>query len=214
MSENPDTFIDGLVSDLAPVAPLRQGAGMGRALLAIAIGAFLIVALFGMRPDVASGHPEPLFLISTGLFLVLALATGWSVIDMARPFVGTRRDGWGWTALMAAVLPGGALGLIASSAWRGHRIAIDAGGMFCLTFGTLVGLLTAGALVLWLRRGAPASPRKAGLHTGVAAGSAGIFAISLHCPHDDLIHIGVWHGGTVIVCGLLGRLILPRLVAW
>jgi len=214
MQSHPDTFIDSLVDDLKPVTPLRQRAGMTRALLALAIGTFLVVTAFGMRPDLRSGHLDPMFLLPTGLFLVLALATAWATIDMARPFVGTRRDGWAWTALMAAVLPGAALGLIVSEALRGQTLALDRGGIFCLTFGTLIGLLTGGALVFWLRRGAPASPAKAGLYTGVAAGAAGIFAVSLHCPHNDLIHIGIWHGGTVILSGLIGRLTLPRLLAW
>lgn len=214
MQSDPDTFIDSLVSDLKPVEPLRQRAGMMRALLAMAIGAFLVVTVFGMRLDLRGGHLDPMFLLPTGLFLVLALATAWATIDMARPFVGTRRDGWAWTALMAGVLPGAALGVIVNEALRGQAIAIDRGGIFCLTFGTLIGLFTALALVLWLKRGAPASPTKAGLYTGVAAGAAGIFAVSLHCPHNDLIHIGVWHGGAVILSGLLGRLALSRVLVW
>lgn len=214
MPDHPDTFIESLVDDLKPVATLRQSTGMARALIALAAGVVAIVAAFGLRPELIRGHLDPLFLISSGLFLVLSLATAWSVIDMARPFVGTRRDGWAWTALMAAVLPGAALGSLIGDMLRGQHAAIDEGGVFCLVFGTAIGLITAAALVLWLRRGAPASPTRAGFYTGVAAGAAGIFAVSLHCPHNDLIHIGVWHGGTVILSGLLGRLALPRLLAW
>jgi hypothetical protein len=214
MRNDPDAFIDSLVGDLEPVAPLRQRTGMTWVLLALVAGAFAILIAFGPRADLLNGRLDPIFLVSTGLFLVLALATAWAAIDMARPFVGTRRDGWGWTALMAAVLPGAALGLIASNLLRGHDAAVDAGGYFCLTSGTLTGLVMACALVIWLKRGAPACPRKAGLYTGVAAGAAGIFAVSIHCPYNDLIHIGIWHGGTVILSGLTGRLALPRLLNW
>lgn len=214
MRNDPDSFIDGLVSDLKPVAPLRQGPGMTRALLAVAAGAFTVATGFGLRPDLHGGHLDPMFILPAGLFLVLALATAWGAIDMARPFVGTRRDGWGWTALMAAVLPGAALGVLTSGWLRGQRVTVDHGGIFCLAFGLLIGLLTAGTLVLWLKRGAPVFPAKAGLYTGVAAGAAGIFAVSLHCPDNDLIHIGLWHGGTVIVAGLAGRLVLPRFLSW
>lgn len=214
MHSDSQTLIDSLVGDLKPVAPLRQRTGMARALLALAIGAFLVVASFGLRPDLRGGHLDPMFLLPAGLFLVLALATAWAAIDMARPFVGTRRDGWAWTALMAAVLPGAALGVIASEWLRGQQVVVDHRGIYCLSFGMTAGLLTACALALWLKRGAPASPAKAGLYTGVAAGAAGIFAISLHCPHTDLIHIGIWHGGAVVLSGLAGRLILPRFFAW
>lgn len=213
MPQNPDAFLASLVADLQPVAPLRQRRGMALAALALTLGVLLVVGLLGLRHDFAGGHPEPLVLTAAGLFLVLALASAWGAVDMARPAVGTRRDGWGWTALMAAVLPGSAVAVIALDLLAGRPVPIDLG-YPCLLLGCGIGLLTAGALVVWLRRGAPSSPGRAGLLTGVAAGAAGIFAVSLWCPHNTLMHIGVWHGGTVIAMGLLGRLLLPRLLAW
>lgn len=214
MPTKPDVLIESLVSDLAPVRPLRQRAGLAWALLALAAGALLIAAFWGLREDLMAGRPDAMFLTSTGLFLVLALASAWAVIDMARPWVGTHRDGWGWTALMAAVLPIAALALVGIDLLRGRPLAIDPGGYVCLGLGSAVGLLTAAALTLWLRRGAPSSPRRAGLMTGVAAGAAGIFAVSLHCPHSDLPHIGLWHGMTVIAMGLAGAFATPRLIRW
>lgn len=214
MPTNPDTFLEGLVSDLKPVRPLHQRAGMTRALLALVAGAVLFVWYCGPRGDLQTGQPDPMFMTSSGLFLVLALASAWAVIDMARPWVGTRREGWGWTALMAGVLPIAALALVGIGWLRGKPQSIDPGGIACLGSGIGVGLLTAAVLVIWLRRGAPSSPRRAGLLTGVAAGAAGIFAVSLHCAHSDLLHIGVWHGMTVILTGLAGLVALPRLIRW
>lgn len=214
MPHNPDTFIESLVADLQPVAPLRQRSGMGLALLALTLGALGVAAGLGMRQDLLAGHPQPLAMIAAGLFLVLALASAWTAVDMARPAVGMRRNGWGWTALMAAVLPAAALILIAADVLRGQQVGLDRDGLTCLSLGSLVGLLTAGALVVWLRRGAPSSPQRAGLLTGVAAGAAGIFAVSLRCPSDSLLHIGVWHAGTVVLMGLVGRILLPRILAW
>lgn len=214
LPENPDAFLASLVADLKPVAPLRQRNGMALAGLALALGVVLVVGLLGLRHDFAAGQPEPLVLTAAGLFLVLALASAWGAVDMARPAVGTRRDGWGWTALMAAVLPAAAVALSALSVLAGHPMTIDQTGYPCLCLGSAVGLLTGAALLGWLRRGAPSSPARAGLLTGVAAGAAGIFAVSLWCPHNSLLHIGFWHGGAVIAMGLLGRLLLPRLLAW
>ena len=214
MPRNPDTFIDSLVNDLRPVRPLRPREGMARALLALALGVIGVVALLGLRRDFAAGHPEPLVLTAAGLFLVLALASAWAAIDMARPAVGIQREGWVWTALMAAVLPAAAFGLMLTDLATGRAIGFEFGGLACLALGSGIGLLTLVTLVAWLRRGAPSSPARAGLLAGVAAGAAGIFAVSLWCPHDSLLHIGIWHGATVIVMGLIGRLLLPRLIAW
>lgn len=214
MRPDPETFIAGLVDDLTPVAPLRQRRGMGLASAAIAAGAAGLIVQGGLRADFAAGQPDGMGILATGLFLLLALASAWAVVDMARPQVGSRREGWIWNALMAAVLPLAALVLMASNALRGAPSGLLMDGTDCLKFGLAWGLLTAGALVFWLRRGAPAQPDRAGLLTGVAAGSAGVFAVSLYCPHSELIHIGIWHGLTVVIAGLVGRLAIPRLIRW
>ena len=214
MAQNSEDLIAGLVADLKPKEPLQQAAGMRLALLALGAGTLGMTLLFGMRADLAEGRPDAVALLGTGLFLVLALASAWAVVDMARPYVGVRREGWGWTALMAATLPAGALILMAADWWRGLPGDFAMNGDSCVEYGLGWGLLTAIALTVWLRRGAPSLPRRAGMLTGVAAGSAGIFAVSLYCPHNDLVHIGIWHGFTVVLAGLLGRLIVPRLIIW
>jgi hypothetical protein len=214
MAQQPDVFIESLVNDLKPVQPLHPRTGLRRTVFAMMAGVGVLAVMMPLRPDIATGQPDAMFLTSSGLFLVLALATAWAALDMARPYVGTRRSGWGWTALMAAVLPVAALGIVATSLIRGQAVDLDMDGVHCLLIGSAVGLLTATILVAWLRRGAPSRPERAGLLTGVASGAAGIFAVSLYCPTNDLIHIGVWHGGTVILMGIAGRFGLRRLLDW
>ena len=214
MPDNTENLIAGLVADLKPVATLHKRNGMTLAVLALGAGMLGILLPYGPRADLATGRPDAMMLISGGLFLVLALASSWAVVDLARPYVGVRREGWGWTALMAAVLPVAALVLIATAWLRGTPSGLELDGWNCMRFGLGWGLLTAATLVLWLRRGAPSRPDRAGLLAGVAAGAAGIFAVSLYCPHNDLVHIGVWHGLTVVLAGLAGRLVIPRLIAW
>ena len=214
MPDKTTDLIAGLVAELQPVTPLRQRRGMTLAVLALGAGTMGMFGLFGMRPDLQAGQPDAMMLISSGLFLVLALASAWAVVDAARPYVGVRREGWGWTALMAAVLPVAALALLVSDWARGAPSELALDGMTCMKFGLGWGLLTAAALVWWLRRGAASRPDRAGLLTGVAAGAAGIFAVSLYCPHNDLVHIGVWHGLTVVLAGAIGRLAIPRMIAW
>lgn len=214
MARNSEELIESLVAELQPAEPLRLARGMKMALLSLGAGAGAMILMFGLRPDFLAGHPDPMALVGAGLFLVLALATSWAVVDMARPYVGIRRDGWGWTALMAAMLPAASLVLMITNRLGGEGSGLEMDGQQCLQYGLALGLFTALALTVWLRRGAPSLPGRAGMLTGVAAGSAGIFAVSLFCPHNELIHIGIWHGLTVIVAGLAGRLVIPRLIAW
>ncbi len=214
MPDKTKNLIAGLVAELKPVAPLRKRGGMTLAVLALSGGIAIMLVPFGPRADLAAGQPDAMMLTSAGLFLVLALASSWAVVDQARPYVGIRREGWGWTALMAGVLPGAALVLMALAWLRGEPTGFALDGGNCMQFGLGLGLVTAAALVGWLRRGAPSRPDRAGLLTGVAGGAAGIFAVSLYCPHNDLVHIGIWHGLTVVLAGAAGRLVIPRLIAW
>jgi hypothetical protein len=87
-------------------------------------------------------------------------------------------------------------------------------GAECFAVGCGSSLLVLGLLVMWLRRGAPTSPERAGLVAGVAAGAFGIFAFSLHCPFNDIVHIGLWHSAVVVIMAAVGRAVVPPLIKW
>ena len=214
MPNRPEALIDMLVADLKPVAPLTQSGGMARAGLAALAAIGIAVFGIGIRRDLAVGQLDPVFLLSSGLFLLLACASAWSVIQMSRPHVGNHQTGWAWAMAMAALLPvSGLLTWIVSLA-RGATLTIDGEGWKCLVMGTALGALMAVLLTLWLRRGAPTLPERAGLLTGIAAGSSGIFAFAIHCPHNDIAHISLWHGLAVVVSAVLGRWLVPFAIRW
>lgn len=214
MTQNSDLLIANLVGDLEPVKPLSFAKGVGHALAAAAISTMAVIGLFGLRADLMEGQFDPVFLIAAGLFLGLGLAASVTVIIMSRPQIGSDHGGWMWAAAMAALLPAAAL--IVSLASRVDVLSPGsiAHGLECLIIGGGASVLVFSALVWWLRKGAPTAPDRAGLVAGVAAGSFGIFAFSLHCPDNDIIHIGLWHSGVVLLMAALGRIIAPPLVRW
>lgn len=209
MNRTPPSLIDSLVADLAPVAPMRTAPVIGQTAAATLAAVAVIAGLAGLRSQVT-----PLFLLSTGLFLMLGMAAAFTVIAMARPQVGSDRSGWAWAAAMAGLLPASTLVMAlfhTASAWDASDPRT---GVLCLGMGVMAGLASAAVLVAWLRRGAPTSPERAGLVTGVAAGSLGMAAFALHCPNDDIYHIGLWHSAAVVVAALLGRALVPRMIRW
>jgi hypothetical protein len=210
-----DDLIANLVDDLRPVRHMRQSQGLW--FIAAAIGICFAAILFsvGLRPDLTAGRLDPMFLMGSGSFLILGLAAAVTVVIMGRPQVGSDHRGWLWAAAMATVLPLAALitGIAAGPATALARSAPEHG-IVCLLAGSLLGLVPAVLLVIWLRRGAPTSPERAGLVTGVAAGSFGIFAVALHCPYNDIMHIGLWHSLVVVTCAAAGRALIPRLIRW
>jgi len=214
MSIDTNTLIFALTGDLQPVRPLsfRKGALMtaGGTLVTL----IFVVLGFGLRSDVLSGRPNIMFLLATGLFLMLGIAAAAAVITMSKPRVGSNHDGWIWAAATALVLPAAAFCAGIADSKNALTEAAPSLGLGCLTFGAALGLLVGVVLTHWLRRGAPTSPHRAGLLTGIAAGSLGMFAFSFHCPHNDIYHIGLWHSLAVVVSGAVGRIIVPALIRW
>lgn len=212
-SEN-DALIANLVGDLKPVKPLGFARGLGLAVAGGALTALAVVALFGLRADLLAGQFNPVHLIATGLFLVLGMAAAVTVIVMSRPQVGNDHGGWLWAAAMAGLLPAAAIIVALGGGSDILSRESVAHGVECLVIGGGSSLLVLAILAIWLRKGAPTAPDRAGLLSGVAAGSIGIFAFSLHCADNDIVHIGIWHSGVVLLMAGLGRVILPPLLRW
>lgn len=214
MGRDTNHLIAGLVASLEQTPPLgfARGAALALGGLLLAIG--LAAQQFGIRPDLMAGHPHAMFILAGGLFLLLGIASTTAALAMSSPRVGSDRNGWGWAAATASLLPLTALAVSlveGRSAWLASE---PAHGLVCLSLSLVLGLIFAAILILWLRRGAPASPERAGLLTGIAAGSAGVVAFTFVCPINSIMHIGLWHGLAVTLSALAGRLIVPHLVRW
>ncbi len=203
-----------LVDGLVPVRPLRLANGLGVTLAGLAVTVAIVALMIGLRPEVAAGRFDPVFLLATGLFLLFGLACAVTVIVMSRPQVGSNHGGWLWAAAMAALLPLAAVIIAISPQETSLQVATIEHGLECLMMGSALASLTFAVLIWWLRKGAPTSPERAGLLAGVAAGSFGIFAFSLHCDHSDIIHIGLWHSAVVVICAAIGRLAVPNIIRW
>jgi hypothetical protein len=214
MPRTSDALIAELVDGLQPVRPLRFGEGMLLALAAAGVTAAAVLGAYGLRSDVAAGLVDPMHLVTSGLFLGLAVAATVTVVMMGRPQVGSDHSGWRWAAAMAGLLP--VAGVIVAAA-RGTPV-FTAENMAevreCLEVGSASSLVVFAMLVLWLRRGAPTAPDRAGLVAGIASGAFGIFTFSLHCPANDIVHIGIWHSAVVVAMGLAGRMLVPHLIKW
>lgn len=206
-------LITQLAGDLAPVRPMRLTRGLLWLGIATALTVLGVVLVEGLRPALFSGQTSPLFVVTNGLLLVLGFAAATSTIAMASPRVGNRHDAPRWAMAMAGVMPVAALATIMLGAGGLGRL-VDPHGLSCFASGSVAGLLSAGVLFAWLKRGAPVSLTAAGTHLGVAAGALGSAAYGISCPIDGVVHLGVWHFLPVLFCGLAGRLVLPRLLSW
>ncbi|MBO9603663.1 MAG: DUF1109 domain-containing protein [Novosphingobium sp.] len=209
-----EDMIDTLVGQLQPTRVLRRSVGLALAGLAGIATIAITIGLAGMREDVAAGHFPPLFLIANGLVLLLGLSASIAAVTMANPQVGNRPQGWRWGAAAVLLLPLAAIVALVSHAAAVPGSWFGAHDRACLTMGLILGLLMAGTLTAWLRRGAPVAPEMAGLLVGIASGCTGMFAFAFYCPSNSLYHVGVWHTAPIVLSAILGRLVIPPLVRW
>ncbi len=213
MNRVPNSLIDELSYDLDPVRPLRLSGGLALVALAVIATVVLVELLDGLWRGVMAGEASPMFFITNGMLALLGAAASFAVLRMASPHVGNTHDGARWSAGMLALLPITALMMLGVGGFAA-AVMEDMYGLGCFLAGSAFGLVTAGALIVWLRRGAPVSLAAAGTYTGIAAGALGSFAFGLACPVDDIGHLGIWHVAPVLLCGIFGRFAVPPLVRW
>jgi hypothetical protein len=214
MNETRNILIDELAEHLRPVRAMRPRDGLLLAASAVLATLGAVLVAFGSRPGLMSGQFSVFFPLANGLLLLLGVAAATSTVAMASPRVGNRHDGTKWAMAMAAVLPLTAIALLAANQPESFHIFGPDSGADCFVNGTIASTLVAAALVWWLRRGAPVTPRQAGLHLGVAAGALGSVAYGISCPADSLYHLAIWHFLPVPLMGLAGMLAAPPLVRW
>ena len=214
MPTEPNNFIAALVDDLRPVRAMQPHDGLVLAASAGAITVVLTILLLGLRPDVAQGQFQPLFLFANGVLLIVGLGSALAAVRMGMPRVGQSGRGWKWVVAMISLLPATALIMLASGSEPMPTTLITSHELKCVAMGLALSLLTATALIWWLRRGAPTSAGRAGLLVGLASGSVGMLAFALHCPFDSFYHVGLWHALPVALGGLIGRMVVPRLIRW
>ena len=210
----PDDLVADLVADLAPVrrvSPLHAWAlALGGTALAIAA----IAMRYGLRADIAAGHPAGLVMLRGGILLLLGCAALAAVIAAARPGVGMASHGWRWALGAALLFPAVTVLLALSEGAMPAEELASANGPWCLGLGGGSGLAIGAALTLWLRQGAPVALSRVGWLTGLAAGAFGTFAYSLHCPSESVAYVGIWYVAAIGLCSAAGRLFVPRLVRW
>ncbi len=210
---NPKFNIDDLVDDLEPVRPLSAKGGLAIAAAITLTAIAAVVMRSGMREDLLAGHPSEMFLLRAGILLLLGVATAYSVLTMASPGVGKHGNGWKIALTAAALFPLSAM-IVAMTGNVGPALTAMRFGLQCMTMSFIGAMATAIPMVLWLRKGAPTNPDRAGWLTGVASGGLGAFAYNFHCPFESIVYIGLWYTLAVGVCAVVGRLVVPRLIRW
>jgi hypothetical protein len=198
----------GRMAPVAPRRPLRQ--------LAILLGVSAVYAsglLLVLTARVDMGELPVGWLIGTALGWLLGFVVPCYLALVPRP--GAVMPRWRVAAVAVAVTsigfvlfglgvhPAGpsSVSLGAERFARGH---------FCLEFGLATALVPVVLGAIFLRRALPVGSRWIAAALGAGGGCLGGLVLHLHCHVADGLHVGLMHGGVVIVAALLSAAIVPR----
>lgn len=196
-------------AELKPMPALTPGV-----LAAAALSAALLLAFWGIRPDLGAVAAEPLVALKFALPLLTALPCLW-LVERARRPDAPLRGSLAWTALpllLLAALVVSALQPLAASQWldavRGQTL------FACLFSIPALAAPILGALLWLMRDGASSRPALAGTLAGLAAGCLATGVYALHCYEDSPAFYGIWYTAAVALTALAGRQLGRRVLHW
>ncbi|WP_439815868.1 NrsF family protein [Zavarzinia sp. CC-PAN008] len=210
-----EDLIDRLATGLAPIPALAVerrlalGMAMGGAASILAI-----VALYGLRADLAQAVTVPSFWLKVLYSLALCLSAGLLMRVLARP---DATPGWlPWlplapVALMAVLA---VLELAASPRADWPRLALGHSWTACPWRVLALSVPIQLGLIWAFRRLAPARPRVAGAAAGLTAGGLAAAIYCLVCTETAATFVVVWYSAGIALSALLGALWGPRLLRW
>ncbi|MEP6862590.1 MAG: NrsF family protein [Deltaproteobacteria bacterium] len=204
--------LEAELASIAPVSPRRPIRQLGMFVAASLVYAGLLLAFLSLRADL-SGLPMA-WILGAGIawFTGFSLATYFALV----PARGTMRPRWRAALAITAVTSIAfiALGLDMHPSVPG--VSLDYGmprllhGHGCLWLGLATALVPVVLGAIFLRGAVPVFSRWIAATLGAAGGCLGGLLLHMHCRIADGPHIGIIHGGVVVVAAALAALLVPR----
>ncbi|MDX2233336.1 MAG: DUF1109 domain-containing protein [Hyphomonadaceae bacterium] len=208
-----DDLIDALARDTAPppTPPASRRVVVALA-LGLAVGLFLLITIFGMRPDIGAARMP---VMMKAMFAALAASVALPVLlQLAKP---GRPLGWRLAAVGGFVAL--SVGLVAVALMGGdptERFKLWMAGAFpwCVAIIPLLAAPTALLLARLLRDLAPTDLRASGAALGAVSGGVGAMVYAMYCPVDSVAWVVTWYSVAIALCAVLGAFAGARLLRW
>jgi Negative regulator of sigma F len=196
-----DGAFEAELDRLAPVTPRRPLRQLALVVAVSLLYAGLVVLVTTVRADLP-GLPRPWLFTYLAAWLVGFGLPLWVALVPARGAMMPR------TNLAAGIAAGSAIGFCALGLlWAKSGPGSHTGGLHsapgCLSIGLATAIVPVVLGTILLRGVAPVGSRLTAAALGAAAGSLGGFALHLHCPIADRVHVGVVHGSVVAIAAVL-----------
>ncbi len=203
--------LEAELGKLEPVKPRRPLRELGILLVISLVYGAGLVAMFTVRGDLRE-LPMP-WLLAAGLAWLLGFVVPCYLALV--PPRGSMQPRWHLAAVCAVVASVGfvVLGLLVHPSGE-HSKYIGwehiARGRGCLEVGVLSAIVPVVIAALFLRRALPVGARWVAAALGAGGGCLGGLVLHLHCPVTDAPHVGLVHGGVVVVSALLSAALVTR----
>lgn len=200
------------------VSPTHSGVAMRRittALLVAAIGAcLLMVTVYGVRPDIASVTPTPLFWGKLAFPFVLSVGALFATTRLSRPGASARLS-WPIIATpIACVWVAGIAAIITTTPKNRMLVLLGHSWQSCPFNILLLSIPGFVAIFLAVRALAPTQLRQAGAASGLLAGAVASVAYCFHCPEMSPTFWSVWYLLGMALSAACGALLGPKLLRW
>jgi hypothetical protein len=202
--------MEAMLADLAPVATRRPWRDLARVGGMSLVYAGVFLAILRLRRELGS---IPIwFLVTVGVAWFAGFASLLYLALIPRP--GSMLPRWRIAGLAAGLV---ALGFVGAGLMM-HPMSPDSTeyglsrihhGHWCLEIGLGTALVPV-MLGAWALRGAMlVGSRWTAAALGAAGGSLGGLVLHMHCPIADPWHLGLVHGGVVVIAALLAAWLVP-----
>ena len=202
--------LEAEIAALQPVAPRRPRRQVAMLVVgSLVFGAGLVAAL-SLRRDM----PElpTAWLVGVACAWLVGFVVPSYVALVPRP--GSMMPRWSIAAVSAAIASVAfvALGLLVHPSGPSSLDYSNnfARGHWCLELGLAVAIVPVLIGAMALRRALPVGSRWIAAALGAGGGCLGGLVLHLHCRITDGMHIGIIHGGVVLVAALLSAALVPR----
>jgi len=210
-----DDLIARLSADLRPV---RRGIMWQLMIGALLVGGLLaamaMYMMLGLRADIVTAPATMTFWTKSFYTFALALLGGCATIVLARPDGHVR---WPW---IAAIGLGVLLGVGATMQLKmmppdqTMRLIVGGSALVCPLYIIGLSLPVLAAVMLVLRRMAPARPTLAGFAAGLFAGGTGAWIYTFHCGENGMMFLMLWYTLGILAVAALGALIGRFALRW
>lgn len=208
-----DDLIEALARGAGPAPRSVVGRRLGpMVLLGLLASVVLAFVALGFVPAHTFAFAAPWFKLGYAGAMVAAAA--WLTSRLARPAAQASAPS---TAVVAVAL---AAALVGAVSWwltpgearmrglLGHSWALCPWFVLFVSMPALAGLL-------WALRGlAPTRPRAAGFAAGLLAGALGAAGYALACTELAMSFVAAWYTLGILMTGVLGALLGPRVLRW